>query len=171
MTWSHTANINGKATSLPNEHQATRIAHSRTRLNWMELLSLSLKEPLGPIHTNWKRKRKGKRSKNKQKKKSQNSLSFLLLLGVEWALKMEGKLFSVTFHGKLSMISSITSAFPVCGRMNSSSNTSTNISGTTTDLVRNTRRVRTWREATDADVVQDLKLAQMVYVPVRNSLP
>ena len=78
---------------------------------------------------------------------------------------------NVTFHGKLSMISSITSAFPVCGRMNSSSNTSNNISGTTTDLVRNTRRVRTRREATDADVVQDLKLAQMAYVPVRNTLP
>ena len=84
---------------------------------------------------------------------------------------MEPKLFSVTFHGKMSVISSITSAFPVCGRMNSSSNTSNNISGTTTDLVRNTRRVRTRREATDADVVQDLKLAQMAYVPVRNTPP
>ena len=50
-------------------------------------------------------------------------------------------------------------------------NTSNNISGTTTDLVRNTRHVRTRREATDADVVQDLKLAQMAYVPVRNTLP
>ena len=68
-------------------------------------------------------------------------------------------------------MASIVSAFSVCGRMNSSSNTSNNISGTTTDLVRNTRRVRTRREATDADVVQDLKLAQMAYVPVRNTLP
>ena len=86
-------------------------------------------------------------------------------------LKMEPKLFNITFHGKLSIISSIASAFPVCGRMNSSSNTSNNISGTTTNFVRNTRRVRTRREATDADVVQDMKLAMMAYVPVRNTLP
>ena len=59
-------NRNRKAISLPNEHQAMSFPHSRTRLNWMESPSLSLNEPLGPIHTNVKRMRKGKWSKNKQ---------------------------------------------------------------------------------------------------------
>ena len=45
-----------------------------------------------------------------------------------------------------------------------------NVSGMTAENVRDTKRVRTRREATDADVVLDLKSAKMANVPVRNTL-